>query len=371
MKIVADKEIPGVEKAFAHFGELLLLPGRKICQEDVRDADALVVRTVTRVDEALVNDTALRFIGSATSGTDHVDTDQLEKLGIRFCHAPGCNADAVVDYVLAALAMLAGQRGEHWRRKHVGIIGAGNVGSRLARLFLRLGMPVTIYDPLLEPTHKLADYFGTFEEVISCDIVSLHVPLIRTGPHPTFHMLDANTLGLLKNGAILINAARGEVIDNSALSEHLQAHPDLQVVLDTWENEPAIHSVLLGQVAIATPHIAGYSRKGKSNGTAAVLKVFCEYFDFPLLDLPLTDPYYMLMLGKMGSNFQKLNLAILQAYPIAGDQLDRHDPEVVRNFEFRRNNYAFRKEFGEFSFQGDKVATALAADLSALRFLCG
>ncbi len=369
MKIVADKDIPGVEKAFAHFGELLLLPGRRIRQDDVRDADALVVRTVTRVDEALVNGTALQFIGSATSGTDHVDTEQLEKRGIQFCHAPGCNADAVVDYVLAALSLLAEQCGEHWRLKHVGIIGAGNVGSRLAWVFLRLGMPVTIYDPLLEPTHKLADYFGTFEEVVSCDIVTLHVPLTKTGPHPTFHMLDAKTLELLKNGAVLINASRGEVVDNPALSEHLKAHPDLQVVLDTWENEPAIHSVLLGQVAIATPHIAGYSRKGKSNGTAAILKLFCEYFGLQLSDLPVSDPGNILMLRETDSYLHNLDRAILQAYPIASDQLDRHDPKVVYNFESRRNNYAFRKEFGEFSFQADKVTTALAADLSALRFL--
>ena len=369
MKIVADKDIPGVEAAFTRFGELALIPGRDIRPEDLRNADALLVRTVTRVDAALLEGSSLRFVGSATSGTDHVDIDALEGAGVHFCHAPGCNADAVVDYVLAALALLSEKRTSHWQHLGVGIIGAGNVGGRLASLFVRLGMPVTIYDPLLDSAHPLACYFGSLEQVLSKDIVSLHVPLTRKGAHPTFHMLDPDRIGLLKTDAILINAARGEVIDNAALSARLKTHPGLNVVLDTWENEPAIDPVLLSQAVIATPHIAGYSRKGKNNGTAAVLRGFCEFFDLPIVNLPGTGPADMLLFQESDSDLHKLDWAILQAYPISGDQLDHHDPELSRNFEFRRNNYAFRKEFSEFLFNADKVSASLAADLTALGFV--
>ena len=368
MKIVADRDIFQVESLFSPLGELILLPGREITPAHVRDADALLVRTVTRVNEFLVRDSAVRFVGSATSGVDHVDRDYLAEHDIHFCHAPGCNADAVVNYVIAAMAWLAEKDSFDWRRLSVGIVGAGNVGSRLAQLFSGLDMSVAIHDPLLDDSHPLAGLFTSLEEVLAKDVVTLHVPLTGSDPYPTYHMLDRERLSLLSGHAILINTARGEVIDNELLQDFMVGRPHQKVVMDVWEHEPAVNRELVGQVAIATPHIAGYSLNGKRKGTAAVFSEFCRFFK-QAGEGAGPEPV-SLALALSGENDESgiLNQAVLQAYPIGVDFLDPAQQNLAGHFEYRRNTYSFRAEFSDYGIDAESLPAKLAADLALLGF---
>lgn len=374
MKIVADRDIFRIHDYFAGFGELRLLPGREIGAADVADAEALLVRTVTRVDRALLANSRVKFVGSASSGFDHVDRDWLAGNDIRFFHAAGCNADAVVNYVFAALAWLSGQTvpARDWRRWSVGIIGAGNVGGRLARTLERLGMAFRVYDPLLTADHPLSPQFATLEEVLRQDVVSVHTPLTLAGPYPTRHMLDADALGLLGQGAVLINAARGEVVDNGVLAGFLGRRPDLRVVLDVWENEPDILPALLARVAVATPHIAGYSLNGKKNATAWVCDAFRAFFG---LGEPTGYPatgVRKLTVPEAATDIELLNRLILAACPIGEDVIDRDyvsgKAGLGRWFDAHRNGYRFRPEFGDFCLDRSRLPDDLAADLAALGF---
>lgn len=368
MKIVADRDIFQVESCFSPHGELVLLPGREITAAHVSDADALLVRTVTRINADLVQGSALRFIGSATSGIDHVDMSCLGNGDIHFCHAPGCNADAVVNFVVASLAWLTQQDGTDWRDKSVGIIGAGNVGGRLANILLALGMGVLVYDPMLASSHPLANCLTTLEQVLAQDVVTLHVPLSGSGPYQTWHMLDAENLSLLKSGAILINTARGDVIDNAQLYRFMASRRDLKVVLDVWEHEPLISKALAAEIAIATPHIAGYSLNGKRNGTNMVYREFCRVFGMEATQATPDQPDLTLDIPAPDIEFDQINKVILQAYPINRDFLDCSQKNLAEHFDSRRNNYKFREEFGDYRFSAGRYAPKLVADLEALGF---
>lgn len=271
MKIVADENIAYAAHFFAPLGELVLLPGRAIRRVDVQDADILLVRSVTSVSRDLLEGTAVRFVGSCTIGTDHIDSIYLQKNNIRFAYAPGCNARAVVEYVLSALSTLkvniaAGEK--------IGIVGCGNVGGHLLRCLQAVGANVVGCDPFLVGT---ALPLVSFEKILACDVICVHTPLTKTGLHPTFHLFDEEVINSLKPGTVLLNAGRGAVVDNDALLRRLQKQNDLRVVLDVWENEPAINPDLLKCVAIGTPHIAGYSAEGKLRGTEMVYDVLCDF----------------------------------------------------------------------------------------------
>ncbi|HQQ74263.1 MAG TPA: 4-phosphoerythronate dehydrogenase [Pseudomonadales bacterium] len=270
MKIVADENIAYAAHFFAPLGELVLLPGRAIRRVDVQDADILLVRSVTSVNRDLLEGTAVRFVGSCTIGTDHIDSIYLQKNNIRFAYAPGCNAQAVVEYVLSAFLTLE----VNFSSSRIGIVGCGNVGGRLLRCLQAVGANVVGCDPFLIDTDIS---LVNFEKILECEVICVHTPLTKTGLHPTFHLFDAAIINSLKPGAVLLNAGRGAVIDNSALLQRLQTHNDLQVVLDVWENEPAINPDLLKSVAIGTPHIAGYSAEGKLRGTEMVYDVLCDF----------------------------------------------------------------------------------------------
>ncbi len=270
MKIVIDENIAYAKHFFSHFGELVFLAGRSISAADVRDADMLLVRSVTNVDQNLLAGSAVKFVGSCTIGTDHVDLDYLKKEGIHFAFAPGCNAQAVVEYVLAALNGLQ----VDLKTARVGVVGCGNVGGRLLRCLRKLGVNAVGNDPFLSNTDfPLVD----LEAVMQCDVICLHTPLTKTGEHPTHHLFNAERIHQLKAGTVLLNAGRGAVIDNAALLQRLEQRQDLQVALDVWENEPKINGDLLAQVAIGTPHIAGYSAEGKLRGTEMVYEALCAF----------------------------------------------------------------------------------------------
>ena len=262
LKIVADENIPALEDCFAELGSIERVPGRTLTRAQLAQADVLLVRSVTEVNEQLLKDTSVRFVGSCTIGTDHLDTAWLEQQGIAWSAAPGCNANSVVEYVFCALAAL----GCDWRGRSFGIVGCGNVGGLLQQRLHSLGIQCAVYDPWLPDNPDAAG----LEVVLQQDVVCLHAPLVKDGPHPSLHLLGAEQLSLLQDDAVLISAGRGAVVDNAALLQLLQTGKRFTTVLDVWENEPAIDTRLLELVDIGTPHIAGYSLDGKLAGTRMI-----------------------------------------------------------------------------------------------------
>ncbi len=269
MKLVIDENIPAAETIFGEFGELSLLPGRQITRASVADADILLVRSVTRVGEDLLDGSPVRFVGTCTAGVDHIDQPYLASAGIGFAHAPGANARSVVEYVVSALCRLGVDHGRVKPGMSVGIFGLGNVGGRLYRVLEACGFHCTGYDPFL-PDHHGMKLATDPQRVLEADIVTLHTPLTRDTAHPTYHMFGKSELACLKRSAVLINSSRGAVVDNDALLQLLHQRQDLAVVLDVWENEPTIDRGLMERVTFATPHIAGYSYDGKLRGAGMV-----------------------------------------------------------------------------------------------------
>lgn len=276
MLIVADENIPLLDAFFAGFGEIRRYPGRAIDADCVRDADVLLVRSVTKVDRALLEGSQVRFVGTCTIGTDHLDLGYFAEAGIHWSSAPGCNARGVVDYVLGSLLTLAELDGADLSQRTYGVVGAGQVGGRLVRVLRGLGWKVLVCDPPRQAAEG-GDYVGLEQILAECDVISLHTPLTRTGEQPTWHLLDGERLARLRPGAWLINAARGPVIDNPALRELLLAREDVLAVLDVWEEEPLVDVELADLCVIATPHIAGYSLDGKQRGTAQIYQAYCAW----------------------------------------------------------------------------------------------
>ncbi len=283
MLIVADENIPLLDSFFGDIGEIRRVSGRSMAGEDVRDADILLVRSVTKVNRELLEGSRVRFVGTTTIGTDHVDLDWLEQAGIRFSAAPGCNANSVAEYVLSVLSLHAERRGlSDWSQLSVGIVGVGNVGGELARKLDRLGFDVRLCDPPRADREDDNEEFVALDDAMKCDVVSLHTPLTREGDHPTLHMIGNAELETLGANQLLINAGRGEVIDSSALLARLEQGNAPVVVLDVWEQEPRIHPELVDQVWLATPHIAGYSLEGKVQGTEMIYQALSQFLGLPV-----------------------------------------------------------------------------------------
>ena len=273
LNIVADENMVGVPELFSHFGRIRFLSGRDITSDDVKFADVLLVRSVTRVDKDLLEGSSVRFVGSATIGVDHIDQIYLRQKGIRFAYAPGCNAAAVVQYVFSALCALC----PGWELKTVGIVGCGNVGNLLRKKLLALDVNYRVYDPFLSSIE--GSELDNLNHVAQSDIVTVHTPLTLDGPYPTAKMIDQKIINEMKEGALLINAGRGEVVDSQALLERLKFGKSLKVALDVWESEPNINIELMEKIDLATPHVAGYSVDGKRSGTAMIYSEFLAWMD--------------------------------------------------------------------------------------------
>ncbi len=285
MKIVADENILPIKKKLARDIDWIVKPGRDICADDVRDADALLVRSVTRVDESLLSGSSVKFVGTATSGTDHLDMAWLRAHGIAVADAAGCNANAVAEYVLAVLAQLILDDNIPLWQMTVAVIGVGHVGTTLVRKLRALGVRCVGCDPLQQLLPDLE--YVDLPQALQADVICLHTPLLMQGPMSTWHMIASRELAQLKKEAILINAGRGEVIDNTALLAHLQRRPEQRVILDVWANEPRPSAELMKRVYIATPHIAGYSVEAKVNASMAVTRELAQFFKLDELRLQL------------------------------------------------------------------------------------
>jgi erythronate-4-phosphate dehydrogenase len=281
MLIVADENIPLLDAFFQGFGEIRRVPGRGIDRALVEQADVLLVRSVSQVNRALLEGSKVRFVGTCTIGTDHLDLEYFAEAGIRWASAPGCNARGVVDYVLGSLMTLAEIEGADLAQRTFGVVGAGQVGGRLIKVLKDLGWVVKVCDPPRQAAEG-GDYLSLEQIIEQCDVISLHTPLTRDGEQPTWHLFDEQRLNSLQPGTWLINAARGPVIDNAALREVLLEREDLQAVLDVWEQEPTVDVDLADLCVIATPHIAGYSLDGRQRGTAQIYEALCGFLQRPV-----------------------------------------------------------------------------------------
>jgi erythronate-4-phosphate dehydrogenase len=360
VKILADQNIPCVAEAFRDLGEVTLMPGREIRREHLTDCQCLVIRTVTRVDAALLDDTPVEFVGTATIGTDHVDLDYLAKSNIGCSNAAGCNAEAASEYVISGLFALAKRKGLDPFQMKAGIVGFGNVGSRLYQKLGTLGLECLVCDPPLQESGITRRDFVDLDTILKeCNFISLHVPLTNAGKHPTFHLLDSEQLQHLATGCLLVNAARGEVVNNQALLDVLRRREDLLVFLDTWENEPNLLRELLQRVDLATPHIAGYSVEGRLRGTQMALDAACAHFGIPSgwhmsQQLP---PDQDLILQPSDSTALAWHDLFYQHFDIwrdhealtAGSHLD--DATFARHFDALRRVYPDRLEYERFIVQ--------------------
>ena len=350
MHIVADENIPSVEEAFCSLGEVSTCNGRQLSRADVGDADVLLVRSVTRVDEALLAGSPVRFVASATAGLNHVDLDYLARANIGFANAPGSNAISAAEYVIAAICYWARHEGRSLEGLTVGIIGLGNVGSRVRQRCERLGMRCLANDPpLAERGHA---GLTTLEAVLDCDVVTCHVPLEVEGRYPTRQLLNRQALARLRPGALLINASRGEVVDEGALLRRMREQGDISVVLDVWEHEPAIDVEMLRHCLLGTAHIAGYSTDAKVRGTEMIYQACCRFFGKPPawsmndVDFPVARRDVELRVGG-----PEVCASVLDAYDIEADsrRLGRllSDPklEPAYWFDHLRKHYPIRREF--------------------------
>ncbi|MCJ1885908.1 4-phosphoerythronate dehydrogenase PdxB [Pseudomonas sp. LA21] len=276
MRILADENIPLVEAFFGGHGEIRRLPGRGIDRAALGDAEVLLVRSVTDVSRELLEGSQVKFVGTCTIGTDHLDLDYFAEAGIAWSSAPGCNARGVVDWVLGSLLALAEVHGARLSERRYGVIGAGQVGGRLVDVLRGLGWDVRVCDPPRAAAEG-GDFRSLDEVLRECDVISLHTPLTRDGEYPTRHLIDAQRLKALRLGTWLLNASRGGVVDNTALRIHLESGADIDVALDVWEGEPEVNVQLAQRCRIATPHIAGYSLDGKLRGTAQIYDAFCAW----------------------------------------------------------------------------------------------
>jgi erythronate-4-phosphate dehydrogenase len=376
MKIVADENIPYVKDAFAALGEVLTVHGRSLTRDSLEDAELLLVRSVTKVNSALLDGARVRFVATATIGEDHIDKAYLATRGIAFASAPGSNADSVADYLTGVLLELAERYKFELEGKSLGIVGVGNVGSRVMRRAEALGMRCVLNDPPLARITRESKY-RPLDEVMECDFITFHVPLIKDGPDKTRHLVNASFLERLKPEAVLINTSRGSVIDNFALKEALVRGRIWMAALDVWEGEPNVNRGLLEHCAFASPHIAGYSFDGKVNGTRQIYEAACQFLNTkkswdpsPLLPPPSCREVH---LGS-AKPFQELALAASRAvYDFRRDDeamrsiigLDNNDAPVF--FDKLRKEYPVRREFKNTAVilkPGDRALSQRFSELS-------
>ena len=377
MKIVADENIPYVQEVFGSLGRVECVSGRALDRNNLKDAEALLVRSITRVDAELLEGTQVRFVGTATIGTDHIDQEYLRAREIAFTSAAGSNANSVAEYVITALLVLAQRNGWDLQDKTLGIVGVGNIGSRVEKMAPVLGLKVLCNDPPLQRQTDDAR-FVDLEQVLAADFITVHVPLTRTGSDPTYHLFDEAVLRQLSPQTVLINTSRGAVVDNLALNARLEQNGLGAAVLDVWEPEPEINLDLLERVAIGTPHIAGYSLDGKANGTAMLYERLCEFLDLaPQVEVQTFLPPPVVSEIELDSGLpgqQVLAQAMSAIYDICRDDRDlrqiAHQPPDSQGkfFDQLRKNYPIRREAANTRVILSQSNPALAEKLDRLGF---
>lgn len=373
MLIIADENIPFVSDAFSSFGEVRLVAGRALTREQLSGADILLVRSVTSVDEILLDGTSVQFVATATVGTDHIDTRYLQKRDIGFAYAPGSNAESVAEYLITALIVLKQKYCIALDTMILGIVGVGNIGSRIKRYAAALGMKTVCCDPPLHRTTGSSEFVPFDFLMQSSDIITFHVPLVTEGGDRTVHLVDETFFSAICPGTFLINTSRGDVIDEAALIRN--RHRLGGLVLDVWNHEPTINKQLCVQSDIATPHIAGYSYDGKVRGTEAIYRAACTYFSVPALWKPentITPAKKILTIA--AEETDPVAALILQAYPIMEDDArlrfitSPECREIGAYFDGLRKKYPKRLEFSHFAIDTTGLTDDVVRQLYGLGF---
>jgi erythronate-4-phosphate dehydrogenase len=372
MRILADENIPFAAEVFSSLGAVQALSGREMTRDTVRDAELLFVRSVTDVGEELLDGSRVKFVATATIGTDHVDTCYLASRGIGFASAPGSNARSVAEYVCAALLVLEGRGVVRLEGSTIGIVGVGNVGTRIAALAEALGLRVLLNDPPRARAQRGGAFVPLSEIAASSDIVTFHTPLERAGRDPTHHLVDAGFLETLKPGVVVINSSRGAVADTAALKSAAAGGKLGALVLDVWEHEPQIDCDLLSAADLATPHIAGYSYDGKVAGTRMIYEAACRFLGREPSWPPTIPARQDLSAHIEGGTLLD---AVRASYDIeADDRRMRHahrgGDAAERAEEFRRlrKEYPVRREFANWRITLGPQAESIRGRLKAVGF---
>lgn len=353
MKIVCDNKIPFLRGVLEPYAEVVYLPGKETTAEVVRDADAIITRTRTACTESLLKDSAVKVIATATIGFDHIDTKWCEANGIIWRNAPGCNSWSVKQYISSVLEVLAEKHGFELEGKTLGVVGVGNVGSKVAVAARALGMNVLLNDPPRAREEGPEGFVSLEELMAKSDIITLHVPLSKEGEDATWHLFDESRIAAMSKAQILINSSRGPVVDNKALKAALQQKSIAGAVLDVWEGEPDLDKELIDLLDLTTAHIAGYSADGKANGTMASVRTVAEILGLPLTDwtpsgVPAPEQKLEFSIDASGKSCaQVLKEAVLYTYDVREDSDKlRNNPEL---FEKLRGDYQIRREPSAFS----------------------
>jgi len=372
MKIIAVENIPFIEEACAELGTVTVVPHRAMDAALVKDADVLLVRSGRKIDRDLLEGSRVKFVATATIGMDHIDQQYLREQGIGFAGAPGCNANSVAEYVVSALLVLALRHNLRLSRMSIGVIGIGNVGSRVVEKTRALGMTVLENDPPLQIATG-EDRFVPLDDILQCDFVTFHVPIAREGPFATYRMINESLLSRIKDGAFLFNSSRGGIMDSEAVIKSIDSGKIAGAVIDVWDNEPNIDIELLRRVEIGTPHIAGHSFDGKVNGTRMVYEAMCRHFGIepswtPEQVMPLAPVREIVVEPGSASEEERLSRIVNRVYDVRRDDeklrqiIDMAEAERGAHFDSYRRNYPLRREFQNTIVKlnrGDRISGAV------------
>jgi erythronate-4-phosphate dehydrogenase len=371
MKVIIDNKIPFIKGVLEPFIDVEYYPGNEITNDIVKEAGALIVRTRTKCNAALLQESKVKFIATATIGFDHIDTEYCRNNGIHWTNAPGCNAGSVMQYIASALLTYAKDKDIDLREKVLGVIGVGNVGKRIVKLAEYIGMQVLLNDPPRAKAEGPCGFISLNGILREADIITCHVPLIYSGEYKTHHLINSDFLKSLNQSTILINSSRGEVVDSEAIKSALINEKLRDIILDVWENEPTIDIELLKMAYYGTSHIAGYSTDGKANATMMSVRALSRFFnlgidDWEPDDLPFPD-YSLINIDASGKNFQQiLTEAILPTYSIKSD--DKTLRENPAEFEKHRVNYPLRREFRAYHLSISNLSVENRSTLMRMGF---
>ena len=373
VKIVADDKIPFLKGVLEPFAEIKYLPGKDITKDEIIDTDALIIRTRTKCNAELLEATNVKFIATATIGIDHIDTDYCEKNNIKWVNAPGCNSSSVMQYVTSALLTVAEKEKFNLKEKTIGIVGVGNVGSKVQRMAEIIGMNVLLNDPPRARKEGGSQFVDMETIMEKSDIITFHVPLIKEGKDKTYHLANEKFFEKLKNNPFIINSSRGEVVKTLAIKNAIREGNVNSVVIDVWENEPNIDLELLDLVDFGTPHIAGYSADGKANGTAASVNKLNEFFHLGLQsdwypeNIPIPPDGNEIYIDCDNMSEQEILFeAVSKTYSIAyDDKILKISPAT---FEIQRGDYRLRREFDSYNIQLNNCDEDIKAKIKKLKF---
>lgn len=371
MKFIIDDKIPYIKGALEPFGEVLYLSGPKTTTEIAKDADAIITRTRTICNEQLLSGSTVKIIATATIGFDHIDTDYCEKVGIHWTNAPGCNSKSVEQYIASALFVLAERKDFILKGKTIGVVGVGQVGSKVAKVCELFGMNVLLNDPPRARAEG-AEKFCSLEKIKEeADFITLHVPLYMQGEDATFHLADDAFFLSLKRKPYLFNSCRGEVLDTQAAKRAVQDQRISGLVVDCWENEPDLDLKLLEMVDLGTPHIAGYSKDGKANGTTQSIQAVSKFLglgidDWTAKDVELPDNTRIELDGSSLTQEEILSKAILTTYDIRTDDANLRANTSL--FEKWRGDYPVRREYPTYTVHCKNVEKETVDIIKALGF---